>query len=57
MSRLLNVMGLLGVTGQLLPNSERRLVMNAENPADRSHPHSLEVDLTRLLEGWIFASS
>ena len=32
--------------------------MDPENPADRSHPHPLELDLTGLLlEGWIFASS
>jgi len=51
-------MGLLGVTGQLLPNSERRLVMDAENPADRSHLHPFEIELTGLLnEGWLFAAS
>ena len=32
--------------------------MDAENPADRSHPHPFEIELTGLLlEGWIFASS
>ena len=33
------------------------LVMDAENPADGSHPHPFEIELTGLLlEGWIFAS-
>ena len=32
--------------------------MDHENPADRSHPHPFEIELTGLLlEGWIFASS
>jgi hypothetical protein len=32
--------------------------MDAENPADRSHSHPFEIELTGLLfEGWIFASS
>ena len=32
--------------------------MDAENPADHSHPHPFEIELTGLLlEGWIFASS
>ncbi len=35
-----------------------RLVMDAENPTDGSHPHPFEIELTGLLlEGWIFASS
>ena len=33
-------------------------MMDAENSADRSHPHPFEIELTGLLlEGWIFASS
>jgi hypothetical protein len=33
-------------------------MMDAENPADRSHLHSFEIELAGLLlEGWIFASS
>ena len=33
-------------------------MMDDENPADRSHPHPFEIELTGLLlEGWIFASS
>ena len=50
---------LLGVTGQSLYQSARnRLVMDPENPADRSHPHPFEIEMTGLLpEGWIFASS
>ena len=33
-------------------------MMDAENPADGSHPHPFEIELTGLLlEGWIFASS
>ena len=52
------MVGLLGVTGQLVPTSERPLVMDPENPADRSHPHPFEIELTGLLlEGGIFASS
>ena len=43
-------MGLLGVTGQLLPNSERRLVMNAENPAESSPLGGLD-HLAKLLKG------
>ena len=32
--------------------------MDAENPADSSHPHPFEIELTGLLlKGWIFASS
>ena len=32
--------------------------MDAENPADSSHPHPFEIEPTGLLlEGWIFASS
>jgi len=35
-----------------------RLMMDVENPADGSHPHPFEIELTGLLlEGWIFASS
>ena len=31
-----------------------RLVMDLENPADRSHPHPFEIELTGpLLEDWI----
>ena len=34
------------------------LVVDPENPADSSHPHPFEIELTGLLlEGWIFASS
>ena len=52
------MVGLLGVTGQLGPTSERPFVIDAENPADRSHPHPFGIELTGLLlEGWIFASS
>ena len=33
-------------------------MMDVENPADGSHPHPFEIELTGLLlEGWIFASS
>ena len=33
-------------------------MMDAENPADGSHPHPFEIELTSLLlEGWIFALS
>ena len=33
-------------------------MMDAENPADGSHPHPFAIELTGLLlEGWIFASS
>jgi hypothetical protein len=33
-------------------------MMDPENPADRSHPHPFEIELTGLLiKGWIFASS
>ena len=33
-------------------------MMDAENPADGSHPHPFEIELTGLLLGdWIFASS
>jgi hypothetical protein len=39
------------------PERDRRM-MDAENPADGSHPHPFEIELTGLLlEGWIFASS
>ena len=32
--------------------------MDAENPADGSHPHPFKIELIGLLlEGWIFASS
>ena len=32
-------------------------MMDPENPADCSHPHPFEIELTGLLlEGWIFAS-
>ena len=53
------MVGLLGVTGQSLYQPARdRLVMDAENPADGSHPHPFEIELTGLLlEGWIFALS
>ena len=53
------MVGLLGVTGQSLYQPARdRLMMDAENPADGSHPHPFEIELTGLLlEGWIFASS
>ena len=33
-------------------------MVDSENPADSSHPHPFEIELTGLLlEGWIFASS
>ena len=33
-------------------------MMDAENPADGSHPHPFEIELTGLLlEGWLVASS
>ena len=53
------MVGLLGVLWQSLYQPARDfLVMDAENPADRSHPHPFEIELTGLLlEGWIFASS
>ena len=53
------MVGLLGVTGQLVDQPARdRLVIDPENPADRTHPHLIEMELTGLLlEGWIFASS
>ena len=39
-------------------SQQESLVMDAENPADGSHPHPFEIGLTGLLlEGWIFASS
>ena len=51
------MVGLLGVTGQLDQPARESLVMNAENPTDRSHPHPFEIELTGLLlEGWIFAT-
>ena len=35
-----------------------RLVMDAENPTDGSHPHPFKIEWTGLLlENWIFASS
>ena len=44
--------------GSLHPLVRDRLVMDAENPADGSHPHPFSVELTGLLlKGWIFASS
>ena len=44
--------------GGLYQPARDRLVMDAENPADGSHPHPFEIELTGLLlEGWIFASS
>ena len=30
-------------------NQRDRLVIDAENPADRSHPHPFEIELTSLL--------
>ena len=52
------MVGLLGVLGQLAPTSEREsLMMDPENPADSSHSHPFEIELTGLLlEGWIFAT-
>ena len=51
------MVGLLGVLGQLVPTGDR-LVMYVEHPADRSHPHPFEIELTGLMfEGRIFASS
>ena len=44
--------------GSLDQPARDRLMMDAENPADGSHPHPFEIELTGLLiEGWIFASS
>ena len=38
-------------------SQQESLVMDAENPADSSHPHSFEIELTGLLlKGWIFAA-
>ena len=52
------MVGLLGVLGSLDQPARDRLVMDSENPADRSHPHPFEIELSGLLlEGWIFASS
>ena len=44
--------------GRLDQPAGDRLVMDPENPADRSHPHPFKIELTGLLlVGWIFASS
>ena len=43
------MVGLLGVTGQFVPTSERPSYDGTENPTDRSHPHPFEIELTGLL--------
>ena len=51
-------MGMLGMLGQLVSLARNHLLIDAENPADSSHPHPFQIELTGLLrEGWIFASS
>ena len=44
--------------GSLDQPARERLVMDVENPADRSHPHPFKIELTGLLlEGWILLAS